>query len=281
VRLEGKVAVITGGAAGLGREIAQLFAREGASVVLGDLNEDGLARTVELVRADGGVADTRRCDVSDEDDVAALVAVAVSRHGRVDVMCNNAGIPAPGAGTTEVHEVSFGQWERQLHVNLSGVFYGIKHAARAMIGTGGGSIINTASASAHVVYPGWAIYAAAKSGVVGLTRGAAVDLGKYGIRVNAMTPLSGMSAAFLKGPSVSGSYEEQAAWDPGATAIPLKLDRPPGLVDHARLALFLASDESAYISGQAISLDGAQMARVGTQPAPVATEAADARSGVL
>jgi NAD(P)-dependent dehydrogenase (short-subunit alcohol dehydrogenase family) len=85
-----------------------------------------------------------------------------------------------------------------------------------------------------------------------------------------MTPLSGMSAAFLKGPTVNGSYEEQAEWDPGATAIPLKLDRPPGLVDHARLALFLASEESAYISGQAISLDGAQMARVGTQPAPIA-----------
>jgi hypothetical protein len=93
------------------------------------------------------------------------------------------------------------------------------------------------------------------------------------VRVNAMTPLSGMSAAFLKGPRVNGSYEEQSEWDPAKSAIPLKLDRPPGLADHARLALFLASEDSAYISGQAISLDGAHMARVGTQPAPVAGDA--------
>ena len=273
MRLEGKVAVITGGGGGLGREMGRLFAGEGASVVLGDISDEGLEQTATLIRSDGGIADSRQCDVSNEGDVEALVAAALSRHGRLDVMCNNAGIPTPGFGSIEVHEITREQWERQLQVNLSGVFYGIKHASRAMIASGGGSIINTSSASAHIVYPGWAIYAAAKAGVVGLTRGAAVDLGKYGIRVNAMTPLSGMSAAFLKGSQVSGSYEEQAGWDPGKTAIPLKLGRPPGLADHARLALFLASDESVYISGQAISLDGAQMARVGTQPAPVAADA--------
>lgn len=272
MRLQGKVAVITGAGSGLGRESALLFSQEGASVVVGDIDVERAQRTAGDIEAAGGTALAVAVDVSREAEVQGLVASARDRFGKLDVMFNNAGIPVAGNGKLEIHEITEQQWQRQIGVNLSGVFYGIKHAALLMRAAGGGSIINTASASAHVAFPGWAIYAAAKAGVVGMTRGAAIDLGKYGIRVNALTPMTGMSANFLMPPGAAlvGEYETQAPWDPAQTAMPLKLPRPPLLIDHARLALFLASDEAIYMSGQAISIDGAQLARVGSQLAPVA-----------
>ena len=273
MQLEDKIVVVTGGGNGLGRESALLFAREGARVVVGDIDGDRIAETIASAQNEGLPISGQVCDVSREDDVARLVQRAIDEHERLDVMFNNAGIPVPGNGKIALEEITDEQWQRQIGVNLSGVFYGIKHAAVAMKrDRRGGVILNTSSASGHVAFPGWAIYAAAKAGVVGLTRGAAVDLGKYGIRVNVMTPLGGMSASFVKpaGTGHVGAYEEQGDWDPAANAMPLKLPRPPGIADHARLALFLISDGSAYISGQAISLDGAQLARVGWQPAPVA-----------
>lgn len=266
MRLKNKIAVITGAGAGLGRTCALLFAKEGATILVADLLTERAEETVSAVQAAGGEAIASTTDVTSEGDVKAMIDLALDRFGRVDVLLNNAGVPPIGNGSVPFEDTTEESWQRVLGVNLSGLFYGCKHVAVPMRENGGGSIIVTSSASAFVGYPGMAIYGASKAGANGLVRGLAVDLGPYNIRVNAICPAIGMAANsnFLlpEGSAVKFVEDDGANWNPSLRNVPLVAPRPPQMMDSAYTALWFASDEAEYISGQCITIDGGQLSRV-------------------
>jgi NAD(P)-dependent dehydrogenase (short-subunit alcohol dehydrogenase family) len=273
MQLTGKVAVITGGGAGLGRECALLFAEQGAKVVVADINLPRAEATAQVIAERGGEAIARLTDVAKEADVESSVKAAIDHYGKLDIMMANAGVRRPSTSSGEsipLEDVSEEQWRTVIDINLSGVFFSIKHAARVMKTSGGGSIVVTSSAAASRAFPGSAVYCASKGGVNMLVTAAAVDLGDYGIRVNALCPLFGMSANFHD-PSndevIGKSYEQvrgNGKWNPDERRMPLRVSRPPVLRDHAVMALFLASDLSEYMSGACIPTgDGGSVGRVG------------------
>jgi len=264
-RLDGKVAFITGAGAGLGRDCADLFAEEGAHVIATDVDEDRIAATGERLRRQGHDALVLRCDVSVEADVAAAIDKGVSRFGRLDIVLANAGIQVPGYPSTRFEDFTEAQWRAVLDVNLTGVFFTCKHAVAPMRAAGGGSIVVTSSAVSLASARNLAPYAATKGAVNALVRSMAVDLGEYGIRVNAICPLHGMSTNFLATPgaAVTGLSLEQARgpWNSTNSRMPLKKDRPPTLRDNALAALFLASDDAAYTTGVCLpTTDGGVLA---------------------
>lgn len=246
-RLDGKVALVTGGGSGIGRASALTFLREGALVVIGDLNEASLAETVALARAQGGGdrLTSLRADVSAERDVAALVAVGVERFGGLDCLFNNAGV---GGAFGPIGETTVEEWDFTFAVLVRGVFLGIKHGAARMKAQGrGGSIINTASIAGIGGGAGPHAYSAAKAAVANLSRSVSAELAAHRIRVNAIAP------GMIKTPLAMGRREE--AWDR------LAREKQPwpdlGLPEHiADTALFLASDDSRFITGQVIVVDG-------------------------
>lgn len=246
-RLDGKVAIITGGGSGIGRATALTFLREGGRVVIGDLNAANLAETVALARAQGG-ADRLvplRVDVSAEGDVAGLVALGVERFGGLDCLFNNAGV---GGAFGPIGETTVEEWDFTFAVLVRGVFLGIKHGAARMKAQGrGGSIINTASIAGIGGGAGPHAYSAAKAAVANLTRSVSAELAAHRIRVNAIAP------GMIKTPLAMGRREE--AWDR------LAREKQPwpdlGLPEHiADTALFLAGDDSRFITGQVIVVDG-------------------------
>lgn len=253
MRLEGKVACITGAGAGLGRESALVFAAEGARVAVLDVSAERAGETAALVRDAGGDAEAFTVDVRDEAQVAAAVAATVGRFGGLDIMFANAGVQVPGYPNVAFEDLTEDAFRHVVDVNLLGVFFSIKHAVAPLRARGGGAVVVTSSATALAATRNLAPYAATKGGVNALVRAAAVDLGKYGIRVNAICPMNGMSPNFLLAPDApvaSASMEEaRGAWDPAAAHQPLKRNRPPALRDNAMAALFLASDESGYTTG--------------------------------
>jgi NAD(P)-dependent dehydrogenase (short-subunit alcohol dehydrogenase family) len=273
-RLENKVVIITGAGSGLGRQSAQLFAAEGAKVVVMDVLGDRADATVKLVAEQGGTAVAVQADTTVEADVERTVATALEEFGKLDVMWANAGIVSRGGVPSVMggEELAFEDfpledWNEVVGVNLTGPFLCAKHAVAPLRRNGGGSILVTSSAASFAAYHSISPYSATKAGVNGLVRGLSLDLGRWGIRVNAIAPTHGMSPNFLMergAPVVGQSYEEMAGpWDKGITPIPLKLDRPPSLLDHAKTALFLVSDDAAYTTGQVISsVDGGTLARV-------------------
>jgi NAD(P)-dependent dehydrogenase (short-subunit alcohol dehydrogenase family) len=266
VRLRDKVIAITGSGSGLGREGALLFASEGATIVTSDVVPGRAQAVAKEVEAAGGSAVAVDADVRLEDDMERLVAETIEACGRIDVMWANAGIPEPGFGAQQFVDSRLEDWNDIFAVNTTGIYLAWKHAARWMVANGrSGNLLATTSASAFVAYPGFPMYAASKAAGNGLTRAVAMELGKYGIRANALCPTHGMSINFALPPEaevLGKSYEEMQAWNPDQRAMPLRLDRPPQLRDNAYLALFLASDESAYMSGQTIqSVDGGTHAR--------------------
>jgi NAD(P)-dependent dehydrogenase (short-subunit alcohol dehydrogenase family) len=265
-RLRDKVMLITGAGSGLGREVALLAAEEDARVVVTDKIGGRIGPVVEAITAKGGDVVGLVADVTVESEVEAAMAFARDTFGTLNVVHANAGVTVPGQGTIPLEDTTLESWHAVNDVNLTGVFLTIKHAARVMKQSDGGSIVVTSSAAALTSYPGFGIYAAGKAGVNGLVRAAAYDLGRYGIRTNAVCPTHGMSVNFglpPDAPVLGTSYEEAAGpWDPSAAVMPLRLDRPPTLRDNAWPVIFLASDESAYMSGVCFpAVDGGQHAR--------------------
>jgi NAD(P)-dependent dehydrogenase (short-subunit alcohol dehydrogenase family) len=238
-RLEGKIAVITGGASGIGLAAARRFIDEGARVVIGDRDQAAL----DTVAAELGDAIlTVRCDVTVEADVEGLIAAVIERHGRLDVTFANAGI---GSGTRLV-DLALADWSSVLDVCLNGPFLTIKHAGRAM--TAGGSIVVTTSLNAVQPGIGMAAYCSAKAGAAMLVQVAALELGPAGIRVNAVAPgliRTALTDAMWMLPELVTEYEENT---------PLGRHAQPEEV--ANVVTFLASDEAAYISGSQYLVDG-------------------------
>jgi len=245
-RLEGKVAAITGAASGFGAAAAERFVQEGGRVVLGDIQADaGNAMATHL----GDAARFCLCDVTQEDQVANLIETAITEFGKIDIMYNNAGIVG-AAGP--IHTTPADEWKFTLDILLNGVFYGIKHAAKAMIPQKSGSIINMASTAGIMGGLGPHAYAAAKHAVIGITKNTATELAHHGIRVNAIAP-AGMATAMVAGLSgdptdIDGTIARLAA------ASPLK-GRAGMASDVANAALWLASDESGYTTGHTLTTD--------------------------
>ncbi|KAK1263421.1 Momilactone A synthase [Acorus gramineus] len=246
-RLQGKVAVITGGASGIGEATARLFRAEGAKVVIADV-QDKLGRSVS---ADlGGPTDCLyvRCDVTSEPDVRDAVDTAVSHFGKLDVMYNNAGMSDPLLRIAETEKSVF---ERVLAVNLTGAFLGTKHAARVMVPRGRGCIVATASACSVIGGTGTHAYTASKHGLVGLTKNAAAELGRFGIRVNCVS-LNGVVTPLSRGALGVGEEECREMFDAMSTLKGTTL----AAEDIARAVLYLTSDEGRYVSGHNLIVDG-------------------------
>jgi len=264
-RLAGKVVLITGAGSGLGRESALLFASEGATIVVTDLIAARVERVAGEIRDAGGVALGIPVDVRVADELVDAVAATVHAYGRVDVLMCSAGVPEEGFGTLAFEDISIEGFTSMLATNLTGVFLAARAVVPAMKAQGGGTILAVSSMAGYVAYPGFPGYAAAKHGVNGLVKGMALDLGRYGIRANALCPAHGMSINFAMPPDadvLGKSYEQMQPWDANATSIPLKLNRPPDLRDNANAALYLVSDESAYMSGVCLpATDGGNLAR--------------------
>jgi xanthoxin dehydrogenase len=247
MRLNGKVAVITGAASGIGAASARRFVKEGARVVLGDIQQEkGDALVAEL----GDAAIFTLCNVTREEDVAKLVDLAVDHFGSLDIMFNNAGIVgAVGPIDTTIAA----EWSATLDILLNGVFYGMKHAARVMKPQGNGVIISMASTAGVMGGLGPHTYAAGKHAVVGLTKNVAAELCRFGIRVNAIAPAS-MATEMLASILTGDPADINGAVDALAAASPL-LDRAGTAEDVANAALWLASDEAGYTNGHILAID--------------------------
>jgi len=244
--LTGKVAIITGGASGMGRATALLFARAGANVVVADLNAEGGEEVAQLAARSGNPALFQRTDVTREADVAALVARATQAFGHLDIMFNNAGI---GGAVGPLEGISVEDWDRTQAVCLRGVFLGIKHAVAPMRAVGGGSVISTASIAGIQGFPNLHAYSAAKAGVVNLTRSAALEFGRDRIRVNCIAP-GGISTPIVYGPESNRTAVEEML----AKGQPYPRAGQPD--DIATAALFLASDAAQFITGHTLVVDG-------------------------
>lgn len=242
-RLQDKIAVVTGAGSGMGRAIAERFAAEGAKVVCADIS----GNQNEVAGAIGKAAVGVHADVASETDVQNMIATAERSFGRLDILVNNAGF---GGGMKPLHEQTTENWDRVHSVNLRGVFFGMKYGVISMLKSGGGAIVNISSASGVVGWKHHSIYGAAKAGVNQLTKAAALDYAKSGIRVNAICP-----GTFWTG--LVPMSKEHAEPPPDVPRLPgIPLDRWGLAGEIAAAALFLASDEASYITGVLLPVDG-------------------------
>jgi NAD(P)-dependent dehydrogenase (short-subunit alcohol dehydrogenase family) len=265
LRLEGKVVIVTGAGSGLGEASATLFAQQGAAVGCVDLFADAAERVAESIRASGGRAVAVAADVSSAADAERMVAATVEAFGSLDGVYANAGIPGSGAAG----DITTDDWDRVIAVNLTGVWLTSKFVLPHLLAKGGGSIVNQASVGGLVGVPGIASYAAAKAGVIGLTRQMAVEYAPKGIRVNAVcpgtvpTPLVRrtyeQAGGFAAAAEAAGERDVDALLEKARMRFPIgRLGTP---LDIAHAALFLLSDDSAWITGIALPVDGGMTAQ--------------------
>jgi NAD(P)-dependent dehydrogenase (short-subunit alcohol dehydrogenase family) len=243
MRLNNKIAVITGAGSGMGKATAKLFAAEGAKVICADVSgkEDAVAAEI------GVAAVPIHTDVANEDDVRKMIATAEDKFGRLDILVNNAGF---GGSMAPLHEQTAERWDQVHSVNVRGVFFGMKYGITSMLKTGGGAIVNISSASGLVGWKHHSIYGAAKAGVNQLTKAAALDYAGKNIRVNAVLPGT-MWTGLVK------QSQEFPEPPPGVFRLPgIPLDRWGLASDIAFAALYLASDEASYVTGVLLPVDG-------------------------
>ncbi len=251
MRLKGKVAVVTGGGAGLGKAVAKRYAAEGARVVVSDINPADGEAAVEEIRRGGGDAIFIRTDVADEQNVEAMVSAAVQQYGELDILYNNAAVLFHKKDA-KAHELSNEVWDRVISVNLRGYWLCSKYAIPSILRKGGGSIIHVASATGLFGFTNLTAYSTSKAGIFGLMRAMAADYAPNNIRVNAIVPGTmdtPMNAEYLSNSQVRAKLIAKAP-----------LGRLGTADDVSGLAVFLASDESAYCTGGIYMVDGGQTA---------------------
>jgi NAD(P)-dependent dehydrogenase (short-subunit alcohol dehydrogenase family) len=246
--LSGKTAIVTGAGSGIGRSVAELYAQEGANVVVCDINEKEGAETVKLITEKGGESIFIKADSSSPADNEKLVAETVAKYGALHIACNNAGVGGPAAPTGEY---PIDGWDKVIAINLSGVFYGMRYQIPAMLKSGGGAIVNMASILGSVGFANSAAYVAAKHGVVGMTKNIALEYGTQNIRANSVGP------AFIVTPLLK-DFDE-------ATIKFLESKHPIGRLgkpeEVAELVLFLSSDKASFITGSYHAVDGGYLAQ--------------------
>lgn len=251
-RLEGKVAVITGAASGIGRATAIRFAREGAKLVLADWDEQRLKETLDLVRQEDGQAVMQRTNVAVEEEVRGVIDLALGTYSVIDIVCNNAGITGQFTG---LEDQDGEDWQKVYSVNVLSAVYTTKHVAKHFQERRSGAIVNTASVAGIRSGAGGNAYSASKAAVINFTQTAACDLGEYNVRVNAVCP--GLIETGMTKP-VFDMARERGKFDKLGSRCELRRFGRPEEV--AAAILFLASDEASYITGQAIPVDGGNTA---------------------
>ncbi len=249
MRLQSKVAVVTGAASGIGREIARLFAQEGARVVAVDRDASGVEDTAQAIRLAGGEALALAVDIASPDQVEGMVNRTVEHYGRIDILCNNAGLDQP---VVPVAEMDIELWDRIMAVNVRGTFLCSRFVLPVMIEARAGSIVNVASDLGYVVVPGLGAYCSSKGAVLQLTRVLAAENGPYNIRVNALCPT--MIDTPMAHRTLATHPNPEAWLKEIETGVPLR--RIGTAEDVASAALFLASDEAGFISGVCLPVDG-------------------------
>jgi NAD(P)-dependent dehydrogenase (short-subunit alcohol dehydrogenase family) len=247
MQLPQKSALITGAASGFGRAIAQRFVREGASVLIADLDGDGAESTAEALRARGGRAVAVRCDVASSDDYRQAVARAVTEFGELDIVVNNAGTTHANKPALQVSEAEF---DRVLRVNLKSLYWSAQHAI-PVLRRRGGTMINVASTTGVRPGPGLSWYSASKAAMINITRGLALEFARDGIRINAINPMIGETALLEQFMGMPDSPENRQRF---LARIPLgRFTRPD---DVAGAAAFLASEDASFLTGTCIDVDG-------------------------
>ncbi|MFB9861693.1 SDR family oxidoreductase [Rufibacter immobilis] len=242
--LTDKVAIVTGAGSGIGRAVAETYAREGAKVVVSDINAAQGEETVKAIQAAGGEAVFVAADASLAEDNRKLVEATVAQYGRLDIACNNAGIAGPPA-PTGAYDIA--GWDKVIALNLNGVFYGCRYQLEQMEKNGGGNIVNMASIHGTVAAPNNPAYTAAKHGVVGLTKNIAAEYGQRNIRCNAVGP------GYIETPLLTNNLDEPTLKAIAAKATMNRLGTPQEVAD---LVAFLSSDKSSFTTGSYFILDG-------------------------
>jgi len=248
MKLEGQVAIVTGAGQGIGRAIALTLAKEGAAVIVNDINLESAKKVADEIKSLGGQAQAIKADVSKGEEVNTLVEKTLDNFKKIDILINNAGT----AKLTPTMELTEAEWDSTIDVNLKGQFLCSQAVAKHMIQQRRGKIVNIASIGAHIGTPGLVAYSASKGGVIQLTKVLAVEWGKHNINVNAVSP--GLTMTEL----VKAVFKNRPEFTEGVERIPLQRLAMPE--DIANAVLFLASSESDYITGQVIIVDGGTLA---------------------